>query len=381
MLDGDGYFSNKHKIHTKAKSIEFNTVSENLSSQIFMLLVSLGYMPSIYHQEENRTDVCINGRKLNNLKIMHKIRILDENGYNKWLGIQKDTISSKSESFIHNGYIFCRVSDILKRKPFVKEIFYDLSVTGDESYLAEFASVHNCTRKRVAGSKDYHLTDCQLEKIVEYLTLHSEIKDVIISGGDAFTMSTSKLEKIISKIRSVKSVEIIRIGTRTPVVMPQRITSELVNMINKYHPIFVNTHFNHPNELTEESKKACLKMIEKGIPVNNQSVLLKGINDDPVVMAELCRKLLTFRVRPYYIFSCDKVTGTNHFQTSIEKGLEVMDYLRKHISGLGVPSFIVDLQDGKGKIPLLPNYIKEIKKDTVIFQNLFGGISEYPRVN
>lgn len=236
----------------------------------------------------------------------------------------------------------------------------------------------HCTRKRVAGCRDYHLSDLQLDKIIEYLTIHEEIRDVIISGGDPFTMSTRKLENIISKIRSVKSVEIIRIGTRTPVTLPQRITSELVNMINRYHPVFVNTHFNHPNEITEESQKACLKMIEKGIPVNNQSVLLKGINDNPIVMAELCQKLLTFRVKPYYLFSCDLVKGTEHFRTPIDKGLEIMEYLRGRVSGLAIPHFIIDAPEGKGKIPILPNYIVNRNSTGITLRNYKGEEVFYP---
>jgi lysine 2,3-aminomutase len=211
-----------------------------------------------------------------------------------------------------------------------------------------------CTRKRIAGSSTYYLSDCQLNKIIDYLKSHPEIKDVIISGGDAFTMSNSKLENIISKVRSVESVDIIRIGTRTPVVMPQRITNELVDMLNKYHPLFVNTHFNHPNEITEESKNACLKMINKGIPVNNQSVLLKGINDEPETMIELCRNLLKIRVRPYYLFICDLVKGVEHFRTSINTGVKIMDRLRGRVSGLGIPQLILDSPEGKGKIPILP---------------------------
>lgn len=236
----------------------------------------------------------------------------------------------------------------------------------------------HCTRKRVAGSKDYHLSDCEIDNIINYLTQHSEIKDVIVSGGDPFTMSTNKLEKLISKIRSVKSVEIIRIGTRTPVTMPQRITSELVNMLCRYHPVFVNTHFNHPNEITEDSKKACLKMIDKGIPVNNQTVLLKGINDDPEVMAELCRKLLTLRVKPYYMFQCDLVKGVEHFRTSIDKGLSIMEYLRGRISGLAIPHFIIDAPEGKGKIPVLPNYIIGKEDNGTILKNYKGERVYYP---
>lgn len=235
-----------------------------------------------------------------------------------------------------------------------------------------------CTRKRVAGSTTYHLTDCQLDNIITYLKSHPEIKDVIISGGDPFTMSTNKLENIISKVRSVESVDIIRIGTRTPVVMPQRITDELVNMISQYHPIFVNTHFNHPNEITEDSKNACLKMINKGIPVNNQSVLLNGINDNFETMSTLCRNLLKIRVKPYYLFQCDLVKGIEHFRTSIQDGIDLMDSLRGRVSGLGIPHYIIDSPEGKGKIPVLPNYILEQNKEGVTLRNYKNEKVFYP---
>lgn len=236
----------------------------------------------------------------------------------------------------------------------------------------------HCTRKRVAGSKDYHLTDSQLDNIILYLTQHPEIKDVIISGGDPFTMSTRRLERIISKVRSVSSVDIIRIGTRTPVTLPQRITGELISMINRYHPIFVNTHFNHPNEITKESSEACLKMIERGIPVNNQSVLLKGINDNVETMSTLCRNLLKIRVRPYYLFQCDLVKGAEHFRTPLAKGIEIMDHLRGRVSGLGIPHFIVDAPEGKGKIPILPKYMVEQKENETILRNYKNELVTYP---
>lgn len=235
-----------------------------------------------------------------------------------------------------------------------------------------------CTRKRVAGTKDYHLTDLQLDNIVNYLKTNPEIKDVIISGGDPLTLSTRKLEKILSKVRSVPSVDIIRIGTKTPVTLPMRITSELISMINRYHPVFVNTHFNHPNEITAQSKNACLKMISRGIPVNNQSVLLKGVNDDPQIMAELCRNLLKIRLRPYYLFQCDLVKGVEHFRTTIDKGIEIMSYLRGNVSGLGIPNYIVDAPEGKGKIPLLPNYLIKKEENGFFLSNYKGECVFYP---
>lgn len=236
----------------------------------------------------------------------------------------------------------------------------------------------HCTRKRVAGTTDFSISDCQLSNIVEYLNNHPEIKDVIVSGGDPLTMSTPKLEKILSSLRTVNTLDIIRIGTRTPVTLPMRITDDLVNMISEYHPIWLNTHFNHPNEITEESQEACAKLINKGIPVGNQCVLLKGVNDDSETMVELCRKLLKMRVRPYYMYQCDLVQGVEHFRTPISKGIEIMDHLRGRVSGMGIPSFIIDAPEGKGKIPVLPNYILMQDKGQTILRNFENEIVCYP---
>jgi len=236
----------------------------------------------------------------------------------------------------------------------------------------------HCTRKRVSGQIDKCIGEYQLSKIIAYLQEHSEIKDVIISGGDPLTMSTSKLESIISQVRSVKSVDIIRIGTRTPVVMPMRITDELVNMIKKYHPIYVNTHFNHPCELTPQAIEACSKLANAGIPLGNQTVLLKGVNDDPIVMEDLLRGLLKARVKPYYIFQCDLVRGVEHFRTTISKGIEIMEHLRGNISGLGIPDYIVDSPQGGGKLPILPNYIITTDDKFTVLRNPEGEFIVYP---
>lgn len=235
-----------------------------------------------------------------------------------------------------------------------------------------------CTRKRVTGSKDFHLTDKELDNAINYLKIHTEIKDVIISGGDPFTMPTSKLENILARLRSVKSIEIIRIGTRTPVTLPMRITDELVDMLSKYHPVWVNTHFNHPNEITDESKQAILRLVNRGIPVNNQNVLLKGINDDSSILSVLYKELLKIRVRPYYCFQCDLVKGGEHFRTPISKGIEIMENLRGRISGLGIPHFIIDSPGGKGKIPILPNYIVSREEKETILRNYKGEMITYP---
>ena len=241
-----------------------------------------------------------------------------------------------------------------------------------------FSNCRFCTRKRVTDSKDFHLTDEELDNIIDYLKIHPEIKDIIVSGGDPFTMPTNKLENILKKLRSVESIEIIRIGTRTPVTMPMRITDELVDMISKYHPVWVNTHFNHPNEITEESKAAVLKLVKSGIPVNNQNVLLKGVNDDSKTLIKLYRGLLKILCRPYYMFQCDLVNGIEHFRTTIDKGIEIMEGLRGRMSGLGIPHYIVDSPEGKGKIPVLPNYIVGKEGDQTILRNYRNEIVVYP---
>jgi len=236
----------------------------------------------------------------------------------------------------------------------------------------------HCTRKRVAGHRETSISAIRLGQVTEYLSAHPEIKDVVVSGGDPFTMSTAALEKVIAAVRSVPSVDIIRVGTRTPVVMPMRITADLVRMLHKYHPIFVNTHFNHPVELTPEAVAACTRLADAGIPVGNQTVLLKGVNDDAKVLEELFRGLLRARVRPYYLFQCDLVRGVEHFRTPLSRGIEIMEYLRGRLSGLGIPAFVVDAPHGGGKIPVLPNYIVSSSPSNTVLRNYEGVLVAYP---
>ena len=234
-----------------------------------------------------------------------------------------------------------------------------------------------CTRKRVTGQSEHSCSKANLDNWVGYLRQHPEITDVIVSGGDPFTMATPKLDGILTAIRSVETVEVIRIGTRTPVVLPMRMDLELVDMLKKHHPIWVNTHFNHPNEVTPESAKALAMLADAGIPLGNQSVLLKGVNDDPLVMESLCRKLIKMRVRPYYIFLVDKVRGTNHFQTKVDVGLDIMRHLHKSIGGIGIPTLVVDLPEGGGKVRMSPNYVVGRNDDQILFQSQFGKVVNY----
>jgi len=191
-------------------------------------------------------------------------------------------------------------------------------------------------------------------------------------------MATEALEQVLSALRSVPSVQIVRIGTRAPVVMPMRITGELVEMLRKYHPLWVNIHFNHPNELTDEAAAACAKLVDAGIPLGNQSVLLRGINDCPQTIERLCRGLVRMRVRPYYLFQCDLVRGVEHFRTPLARGIEIMEYLRGRLSGLAIPTFVVDAPHGGGKIPLLPNYIVCTSPTHTVLRNFEGMLVTYP---
>jgi lysine 2,3-aminomutase len=235
----------------------------------------------------------------------------------------------------------------------------------------------HCTRRRFAGQKDMPAPQERIDKAIEYIRNTPKVRDVLLSGGDALLMDDKVLENIISRLRDIEHVEIIRIGTRTPVVMPQRITQELVDMLKKYHPIWVNTHFNHENEITAESKAAIDRMADAGIPLGNQTVLLRGVNDCVHVMRRLVTKLAQIRVRPYYIYQCDLSMGIEHFRTPVSKGIEIIEGLRGHVSGYCVPTFVIDAPGGGGKIPVMPNYLLSMAPGKVVLRNYEGVISTY----
>lgn len=225
-----------------------------------------------------------------------------------------------------------------------------------------------CTRKRKVGDSE-KISMKGLEQAFNYLEQHVEIRDVILSGGDPLMLTDVMLEKILSRLRQIPHIEIIRIGSKMPCVLPQRITPKLCDMLKKYHPIYLNTHFNHPWEITPESSRACEMLANVGVPVGNQMVLMKGVNDDPAIVKELMQKLLKIRVRPYYMYMADETKGANHFRTSIEKGLEIVDNLRGWTSGLAVPHFVIDAPGGGGKIPLIPNYVVHYDEERIILRN------------
>lgn len=235
----------------------------------------------------------------------------------------------------------------------------------------------HCTRRRFAGQHDCAVPMDRIDKCIEYIEKTPQVRDVLLSGGDALLVQDSTLEYIISRLRKIDHVEIIRIGSRVPVVCPQRITPELCNMLKKYHPIWLNTHFNHPNEVTAESSAACARMADAGIPLGNQSVLLRGINDNTETMKKLVHELVKMRVRPYYIYQCDLSLGIEHFRTPVSKGIEIIENLRGHTSGYAVPTFVVDAPGGGGKIPLMPNYVISQAPGRWVLRNYEGVITTY----
>ena len=235
----------------------------------------------------------------------------------------------------------------------------------------------HCTRRRFAGQKDGESAIERIDRAIDYIARTPQVRDVLLSGGDALMVSDERLEYIISKLRQIPHVEIVRIGSRTPVVCPQRITDNLVNMLKKYHPVWLNTHFNHPQEVTKEAAEACARLANAGVPLGNQTVLLRGVNDCVNTMKKLMHELVKMRVRPYYIYQCDLSMGIEHFRTPVSKGIEIIEGLRAHTSGYAVPTFVVDAPGGGGKTPVMPQYVISQAPGKVVLRNFEGVITTY----
>ena len=235
----------------------------------------------------------------------------------------------------------------------------------------------HCTRKRKVGDVDFVPSKDQLLQGIEYIKNTPQVRDVLLSGGDPFMLSDEKIDWLLSEISSIPHVEIIRIGTRMPVVLPYRITDNLVSILKKYQPLWINTHFNHPNEITASSKEAIAKLADGGFPLGNQSVLLADVNDCPRIMKSLLHKLVQNRVRPYYLYQCDLSEGLSHFRTPIGKGIEIMESLIGHTSGFARPTYVIDTPGGGGKIPVMPNYIISWSTNKVVLRNYEGVITTY----
>jgi len=238
-----------------------------------------------------------------------------------------------------------------------------------------------CTRSRVvSGAGEQELT-VDLEGVFRYLENHPEVRDVLLSGGDPLLLSDAKLNAILTRLRSISSIEFIRIGTRIPIFLPQRITPELVAMLKQHHPLWMSIHSNHPKELSYEVREALGRLADAGIPLGNQSVLLKGVNDRSEILKDLFHKLLLCRVRPYYLYQCDLITGSAHLRTTIREGQEIMEQLRGYTTGYAVPTYVVDGPGGGGKIPIGPGYIVGMADDRVILKNYKGDVYEYPEIS
>jgi lysine 2,3-aminomutase len=234
-----------------------------------------------------------------------------------------------------------------------------------------------CTRRRMVGSSEKCISEEELDQAIGYIQANKKIRDVLISGGDPLLFEDDHLESILAKVRKVPHVEIIRIGTRVPVTLPQRVTPSLVAMLKKYHPLWMSIHFSHPKEITKEVRKSCGMLAEAGIPLGSQTVLLRGINDRPSTMKRLMHELLKTRVRPYYIYQCDLAMGTEHFRTPIAVGINIIEKLRGHTTGYAVPSFVIDAPGGGGKIPVGPTYLISQDKGKMVLRNYQGKVFEY----
>lgn len=238
-----------------------------------------------------------------------------------------------------------------------------------------------CTRRRLVGAHERAITPDNFEEIIKYLKCHKKVRDVLLSGGDPLLLENERIEELLSRLRAITHIEILRIGTRVPVTLPQRITSGLVRMLKRYHPLMISIHFSHPKEITEQVKHACNELADAGIPLGSQTVLLKGINDKPHIMKKLMHELLKIRVRPYYIYQCDLAMGTEHFRTSVATGIQIIEKLRGYTTGYAVPTYVIDAPGGGGKIPVEPSYIISRGKGKVVLRNYEGKIFEYPEPN
>lgn len=235
----------------------------------------------------------------------------------------------------------------------------------------------HCTRKRKVGDRDSIPGKDDISKGIEYIRKNPVVRDVLLSGGDPLMLSTDYLDWILTEVRAIPHVEIVRIGSRMPVVLPYRVTDNLVNMLKRHHPLWLNTHFNHPREITTSAKEALAKLADAGIPLGNQSVLLAGVNDCPRIMTALVHKLVKNRVRPYYLYQCDLAEGLSHFRTPISKGIEILESMIGHTSGFSIPTYVVDAPGGGGKVPVQPTYLISMATNKMVFRNYEGVITTY----
>src|SRR5213083_468134 len=270
---------------------------------------------------------------------------------------------------VHDGLVDSLAEDAHSPVPNITHRYPDRALFLVSPVCAAYCRF--CTRRRKVGDPE-KIPMAELESAFRYLEEHVEIRDVIMSGGDPLLLSDRRIAELCGRLRAIPHLEVIRIGSRVPCHLPERITPELCGILKQYHPLYINTHFNHPDELTPAAVAALGRLADAGVPLGCQTVLLKGVNDDPETMKRLMQKLLAARVRPYYIYMCDQVAGAEHFRTTVEKGLEIIRALRGWTSGLAVPHFVIDAPGGGGKIPLLPEYVESISDEAVVLKNYAG---------
>jgi len=283
--------------------------------------------------------------------------------------IWRQYVPDLQELEVHDGLVDSLAEDAHSPVPNITHRYPDRALFLVSPVCASYCRF--CTRRRKVGDPD-KISMRELESAFRYLEEHTEVRDVILSGGDPLLLSDRRIDEICRRLRAIDHIEIIRIGSRVPCHLPERITPALCAILKQYHPLYINTHFNHPDELTPAAVDALGRLADVGIPLGCQTVLLKGVNDDTEVMKRLMQRLLAARVRPYYIYMCDQVAGAEHFRTTVEKGLEIIRALRGWTSGLAVPHFVIDAPGGGGKIPLLPEYVESITDDAVVLRNYAG---------
>src|SRR5947208_1940677 len=283
--------------------------------------------------------------------------------------IWRQYVPDLQELEVHDGMVDSLAEDANSPVPNITHPYPDRALFLVSPVCASYCRF--CTRRRKVGDPE-KIPLAQLESAFRYLEEHQEIRDVIMSGGDPLLLSDRRIDDICKRLRAIPHLEVLRIGSRIPCHLPERITPELCAILKQYHPFYINTHFNHPDELTPAAVKGLGMLADAGIPLGCQTVLLKGVNDDVKVMKKLMQKLLAARVRPYYIYMCDNVAGTEHFKTTVETGLEIVKGLRGWTSGLAVPHFVIDAPGGGGKIPLLPEYVEEISDEQIVMRNFKG---------
>src|SRR6059036_1140876 len=283
--------------------------------------------------------------------------------------IWRQYVPDLQELEVHDGIVDSLAEDANSPVPNITHRYPDRALFLVSPVCAAYCRF--CTRRRKVGDPQ-KIPLAQLESAFRYLEEHVEIRDVIMSGGDPLLLSDRRIEDLCKRLRAIPHLEVLRIGSRVPCHLPERITPELCAILKQYHPLYINTHFNHPSELTPASVAALGRLADAGVPLGCQTVLLKGVNDDPAIMKELMQKLLKARVRPYYLYMADQVAGGEHFRTTVEKGLEIIKALRGWTSGLAVPHFVIDAPGGGGKVPLLPEYVEQMNEHEVVFRNYEG---------